>query len=445
VTSEFRLRAVAPFVSIIFLIAGLCTAQDTNQDAVNADSPQGSSSLVCRRLSIYGLNDVSKRAKEWVGQNTSDPTATRVYVSVENDKLYLQSNYVTRGFEYPTKIATNKTDVDLVTLVFNLIGPSTDSGVSNSRFLRAYPKMQFFVEDKLFSDPTFNNLDFGGSPNVNIIGSDGKARKSTLLMTGEGPSVRVVEFEPNVYAHAGLDDAPSLFRRLDLEGFNRSEVEFVPMLRDSETEAAVARLIPDANQLAFRSVTNLEETIGQQTGKLFFILGKLEAGSIAAVDSSGREDARVPIEQLSSIGDRNRARVFVIGSSAPGENGATLFSGADVVQRFASALNTTTWGAFYQTLATPDLKFIFDNPTDTNGEGEHAQFGVYQDTGHGMSHRVGTVRHSFNWGTDSRPAAAMPSPGRGGITNVIWLIGLLVLGAVVVAAVMTFRNRFKKA
>ena len=76
--------------------------------------------VVCFGTKIVGYDNEYATAKRCLGEKTtSDIESCEVYVTQRAGYLYVHSNYVSPGEEYPTKIATNNVR-DLLELTANL-------------------------------------------------------------------------------------------------------------------------------------------------------------------------------------------------------------------------------------------------------------------------------------------------------------------------------------
>src|SRR5580658_1256994 len=77
-------------------------------------------SLVCRKPGIEGCEESAERAHRFLPPETSDVSKAVIYVERTPKGIYFHSNYVTPGFENPTKILTNETS-DFHRIFVNLI------------------------------------------------------------------------------------------------------------------------------------------------------------------------------------------------------------------------------------------------------------------------------------------------------------------------------------
>ena len=137
--------------------------------------------VVCRRAGIAGSDGrelfvaATARAKEIIGSGTtSDPARLKAVITVNEGMLFVYSNFVTPGADFPTKIATN-TPYDLGTLALNLVGG--DDAARETR--RAFGDMTFYVDQRVLDHSRFARLSFAGARNVWIVDRNGGHRRWT--------------------------------------------------------------------------------------------------------------------------------------------------------------------------------------------------------------------------------------------------------------------------
>jgi hypothetical protein len=360
--------------------------------------------VICRNNEIQGFGTPAGRAEEFIGTNTTDiPSEMRVFVTTYDGHLYMHSNFVTPGFDgHPTKFATHvSSDTHVMAIAYNMISPDAEAVP-----VSVYPNIAFFVDDKVFADSTFKNLDFGGSPKVYVIGTDDIVRPSAELDASGGANTRIVEFAPNLYGRAGAYKVAETFQRLESAPFYKTKIRLLSLVRNSDTEDVLASKIPKDVLLSpdDLSLAGVIAAFKQNSGKSIFILGHVEDDSFVVRNASGKEIARVKISQLLSAAAENDVLLFPLGCNSAKLSRAgvaTQFNSIDAVKRFSQALSSATnWKSFYQTLATPNLILVLDNSILSKTDPSTATFKViYHETARGTEqvrwNVVGTVGHGF--------------------------------------------------
>jgi hypothetical protein len=94
-SSKMKTNFYKRIFSTLFALTSLLASQAFSQ------------SVVCRKEWISGFENEVKIGHAICGENTSKMSETKIYLTVKDDQLYVQSNYVTPGYENPTKLATS--------------------------------------------------------------------------------------------------------------------------------------------------------------------------------------------------------------------------------------------------------------------------------------------------------------------------------------------------
>jgi hypothetical protein len=409
--SNGRLRSLVPILLLIALCLPSAHAQtsypglDFPQSHAKAEAHD---SVVCRLPAILGFDAVGETAKEYVGhETTSVPDDTKVYVTVENGKLYLHSNFLTPGYDNASKLATSRTDFDLQNLTFNLIGKEEESHVSEEAFLSAFPKMRFIVDGKLFIDPTFADLDFNNAAHVSVIGKDGVVRESVKIALPTDKFRRLVRYEPNLYARVEDSSATATFKKLQEAKFDAETIKLLSLVINTDTEAAVAALpasrVVNAGDYSLAAVKN---ALQHEAGQNVFFLGHVEGDAFVTRDSSGTEVSRIRMSDLDEISRTTHVKLFPLGCNSASVHAtgvAASFNTVDAVKRFSAALSSSNWTDFYTKLSSPDLMLVLDSSVLTSDGSTKITFEVHPQKWTSQK-PFGTITHYL-----SAPISTPPS------------------------------------
>lgn len=365
-----------PFLVLLLLATSLAGQQTGNFLPKEILPPRTHEpSTVCRAAGVKGFESSQESGHAWVGNVKTTLSGLKLYISVENEKLWVQSNFVTRGFQFPTKIVTN-THPDLASVLFNIVGKEEDSGISEYELFETASNVPIFVNETLFRSD-YKDFDFGDAKNVQVVCSDNRPRPSRPIdsQNSEVRFRRIVEYYPDLYSVAGDSTAPTIFKRMETEAFPRGDVRLMSLVSNTATEKAFSKLIPDKNRVVANdfSDSSVFEAIKGQKGGILFILGHVDTKEdvIVATNASGKELTRLPIQDLQKVGKANEVQVFILGcnSARTGNHGvASTFNSIDAITRFASALSASTWITFYRAMAAPKLQLVLDSSSfTTNG------------------------------------------------------------------------------
>jgi len=313
--------------------------------------------LICRLPRIGGYEREYDEAKHYTGANVTTLSQLKVYIQARGDTLYCQSNFVTHGYDSPTKLITSQTGLDVPTLMLNLVGDSSESGISQFDLMRAYPEVPVYVDQSVFTSPRFKNLDFGEATNVFHIGGDGTSRKAKSIFDGE--STRwLVEYETSLFAPANVEGIEKLAAELRARPLSGSDLRFVSLTKNTSTQKKIQQLIPTENRIDFdlSSLEGLKKRLADHRGKTVFFLGHVEDGNFVTYDASGKVLFKAGVKEVQDAAlECCQVSVFALGchsGEATGRNGVLqAFNTVDAVERFHEALGAANYLEFLQRLA----------------------------------------------------------------------------------------------
>ena len=397
-----------------------------------------SDGTVCRRAYLQGFKGAQAIGEKWTGESTTHISSLRLYLSVEHGALWLQSNFLTGNSSYPTKIATRQ-NTDIRTLLYNIVGEEKFSGFSQSQVLNAVESVPIYAANTFFTSE-YKNFDFGDAKNIYVIGPDGVSRPSVVMQSeNDSPSLRIVEYAPNLYGVAGWDGGPKLFERLKNEHFQRASVKLLSVVMNRKTREALPQLIPPEHLVSVPdfSAASIEDAIKANAGSLLFILGHVDKrdNAVVTTDEKRRILARMPIEELQTYARDNKVRLFILGCNSAltiNEGTADIFNSVDAVTRFSSALSAISWLEFYTRLADKKLRIVLGSTAEIpDGEG-HVEMHVFELLESGRARIVGKLSHSFPAAPPPPPAPPDPDLDFGWLIEMI----LLALGGLFVSALV---------
>lgn len=313
--------------------------------------------VVCRLPHIKGFEQEYDEAKRYTGENVTSLSQLKVYIQARGDTLYCQSNFVTKGYDYPTKLATSQTGIGGPSLVLNLVGESGESGISESELTQAYQTIPLYVDQSVFTSSKFKNLDFGDASRVFHIGDDGTPRRATSIFDGD--STRwLVEYASSLFAPADVQGIAKLAAELKARPLSTSDLRFVSLTKNTSTTKKIAELIPAENRIEFdlSSVEALKQRLAEHRGKTVFFLGHVEDGNFVTYDAAGKEIFKVGVKEVQDAAlECCQVSVFALGchsGKATGRNGVLeAFNTVDAVERFHDALGAANFLDFLQRLA----------------------------------------------------------------------------------------------
>jgi hypothetical protein len=329
--------------------------------------------VVCRRAAISGFDTQYAQAKNVLGKKTtSDIKTCEVFVTKgPDDYLYFHSNFISDGFDFPTKIATDKVR-DLTLVTANLLYAPSEGGkfspADTEKIIEAHKKyVKYFFDQTLFDTAGKISLDLGGADNLYVL-FDGAPppKRLTRLNPIRGPPY-VAEYDRSLFVPVTSSSAPQkLFSRLEMRPFKSREIRFVSMIPDSATESAIKTSAVSSirEQLDSPSKETLQDLFRRNSGRIVVLLGHVEGENFVATDAAGKNTlftlSLTEIEQMAVTAGCDAIMLGCSSALAGTSVGVNKpFNPVDAVGRLAKALNASNYLEFVRTLSNEDMGLVF--------------------------------------------------------------------------------------
>jgi hypothetical protein len=305
-----------------------------------------------------------------------------VFVTVRKDVLYLHSNYMTRGFDVATKIATESAEFDLLTLLMNLVNSKERTWIPAETVASQLRSMRFFVSADFFRSTKFDPLNVEDAGQLLVIDDGGVVRKTLLIPDASGRQRVVMEFQPSLYKKVDDPASTNLNNLYVTLRFERNDVRLLLLSVDSTTETLVKEKIPAANTITFdlTSKESLERSLSNHRGKTVFPLGHIEEDSFVVRDAGNKVLFEIPLTELNDIAKKYNVTMFALGcNSAKATRTAGVlntFNTVDAVNRFATAMSSSaTYMDFFHKLAADEVFILLDD--SLGGDPEWLKMQIY--------------------------------------------------------------------
>jgi hypothetical protein len=338
--------------------------------------------VVCRSPGgIAGFGAEYKEAELYIRPDTRSLRDMDVFVTVRQDILYLHSNYVTRGFDVATKIATESAEFDLLTLVINLVNSEKQTVISRETLASQLGSVRFFVSADFFRARKFDPLNVEDAAQLFVIDDGGVVRPTLLIPDNSGRQRVVMEFQPSLYKKVD-DPSANINNRYGARQFVRNDVRLLLLSVDSTTEALVKEKIPAANTISFdmTSKESLERSLSTHRNKTVFPLGHIEGDAFVVRDAGNKVLFEIPLTELNDIAKKYNVTMFALGcNSAQATRTAGVlntFNTVDAVNRFATAMSSSaTYMDFFHKLAADEVFILLDD--SLGGDPEWLKMQIY--------------------------------------------------------------------
>jgi hypothetical protein len=387
-------------------------------------TPAYTQTLFCRLPGIAGQEGASKRAKEYLPGNTSDVRKMAVYLSIADPeppsilnqpkpftaeelqgltnqfksgksagkfdferfqqrldpdahvKLYAHSNFVSDGAKNPTKMLSPEKIEYFAALLRSLI---SDDDFKKAKLNIDDPDnlhlpITLYVDQGVFLNHKYKNLDFTGFDKIFVIGRDGKAREAARL---EADSRRLaVRYYNSLFARPEVEDAARVFGRLKEEPFSKDKVKVMVFVDNTDTQAAAQR-IPSENRINvnLRSDSDWRNQFANHPNTTMIVLGHVEDASIVVLDSGQNETLRISLADMVLAANSHKISLIALGCNTAGFGSVftgvdSKFNTVDAANRISQALNAKSKLDFLDLLApkSQGLKLVVDKQVLRDGE-----------------------------------------------------------------------------
>ncbi|MCC8991890.1 MAG: hypothetical protein LM514_04780 [Streptococcus sp.] len=334
---------------------------------------------VCRSAAFSGFKMPAIRAAAFLpAEKTHDPAKACVYVEKVNGVLYFHSNFITNGFNYPTKIASD-TIHDGAKAFVNIVHselPSNEVWEQTEQIFRDHVRV--FIDESVFDSNGIPNLDLANVKNITVVNG---RRKSILsdtnlellnrdkpppLIMGKilgcclfgVPPHRSIEFK------ATLENCP----------IETSQIRLLSLVRDSATKSAISELSTlKGKQLAesgaIVDIAGVEKVFVEARGKTVFLVGHVEGDHFITRNAKDEVTLDVPIATVRSLAKKHDVELIALGCKTAQrikedtfEVGVTTdFNTVDAVRSLDRAMKTSNnYASFLESLTSDGLKVVID-------------------------------------------------------------------------------------
>jgi len=339
-----------------------------------------SQSLVCRKPGIAGRDESAERAHRFLPPDTSDVSKAVIYVERTPKGIYFHSNYVTPGFDNPTKILTNETS-DFHRVFVNLIFSGKSDPLEQDEALETYRKnVHIFLDQSMFTQGGYPTVDVGDATNVAVV--DGRTGKlfagdsvERLERTSPPPILLSKVLGCCMYGippHLAEQYRQALVQR----PFDKRNVRFLSLVRDSGTESAIKQ---SANLRTARlgeigtpmvTLPQIESAFQSANGSTVILVSHVEGKNFVVRDSAQNITSSIPVDSVRALASKYNIELVDLGcetaqhlrSETLGVGVTTKFNTVDAVQSLERALSQSqNYADFFQALTSENLKIVVDH------------------------------------------------------------------------------------
>lgn len=283
---------------------------------------------VCRLSAISGMETNKHRAASILPRaNTSNPSAAKVYVEFRDGTLYYQSNFISPGADYPTKVAGDPTKTqkfaDPKFVFVNIVHderPSAEVWAKTEKTMQ--DDVELFIDKSVFDEFGVPRIDLSGIKNFHVV--DGNlgvslSGKGEILTTATPPPSAIAKIKGCCLYGRPPHLATAYGEALSKRPFDASNVKVASLFIDRATEdafqvsrgAKAARVAGDGSKL--NDINQLKTIFATAKGKTLILIGHVEGVDYVVRNSANAEKFRVPIETIRSMARENNVSLIDIG------------------------------------------------------------------------------------------------------------------------------------
>jgi hypothetical protein len=325
-----------------------------------------SQDVVCRLPRINGFDREYSVGNSIVGETTSEMSETKIYMTVSDGSLYVHSNYVTPGYDNPTKLATSEEMGSIEDIAMNIF---FDQQPSFSEFDRMKSLLKNRVEITL--DPAvlksgkYKTIDFSNAGTMNFICPDGKVRTGIKFRNAAGDIEYLIKYSDQISVRVNGQNLDFIFSQLKSQRINFNDVRIVNLVENSSTKNVLEGNFP-GKTLAFdySSTDNFKNLLLSNKGKRTVVIGHIEDGNFVTIDKSGNEIFRTSISEIEAFQKDNQLELILLGCNSAGEGAGSgalnKFNSIDALNRLKTTEKTKNIEEFLDSLSFRTLHFVVD-------------------------------------------------------------------------------------
>lgn len=360
---------------------------------------------VCRTSSFQGMTDEVDRIKKVLGPDTTDMSKIKLYITQNEDMLYIQSNFRSKDpssfgsrFEFPTKLRTNEIK-NLKQAMLNVIYADRESMPVNVdvEIEKALSTTAVMVDKATIDQNGRPLLDLEGTRDFTLVtrtSSIGTGKLELLPLKNPPPSI-IETIAGCCLKGRPPGRAKEILAKLSSIKMSAENTVFLSMVVDTATNKVI-ETSPDlraAKQRASFSEKaswdqNIDSALKAAQNKPLLILGHIENDNVVVLDRTGKAVFSIGLTTLRDRAKAQGAELFVLGCDTVQfieDNSMSLgvvgiHNSKTLAEKVAKALpNSRSLAELAENLSGPDLTLVAYDKLGGNGYTGASAFAKVQD------------------------------------------------------------------
>lgn len=326
--------------------------------------------LFCRREFIEGFKREHDIGVKLHGNNTSKIAESKLYLTVKDDLLYVQSNYLPdETSPYPVKLATPvqeglSVEDYLGNMYYSEKTVPLTSKEANLFIHHLRNDIEITVDPSVFNSADFNDFDFSKFNKVKIACPDEVARSVIKFPHKNGTVEYLVKYSDNISVRLKDQNLNFIFTNLKAQRINQNELKIISLLENSTTKTYISSNFPGkAIPFNYSDIAGFKALLLENKANRTIILGHIEGGSFVTLDKGGKELFKISIEEIQAFQKENKLSLIILGcnsaeSGVPGA--ANKFNSIDALKRLKTTEKVENAESFLDSLAFRTIHFVLD-------------------------------------------------------------------------------------
>lgn len=340
------------FLALFFIVS--CLTQSFSQ------------SVVCRLPRIKGYDQEYSVGKSICGETTSTMSDTKFFITVKDGNLYIHSNYLTPGFDNPTKLATSdpmNSIEDIAMNIFFTEYPSEAKLAQMNSMLRT--NIEIVLDPKIINDSKYGSINFSKAGKLKFICPDNEIRDAIKIQNNVGDFDFGIKYNNQFSIRIKDQNLSFIFSELRTQKIDFDKIKIMNLVDNSSTKNVLNSKFSDkVISFDFSSKENFKALLLSNKGNRTAIIGHIENGNFVTIDKAGKEIFRIPISEIEVFQKENKLELIILGCNSAGEgaNSGTLnkFNSIDALNRLKTTEKTENIEQFLDSLSFKPLHFVID-------------------------------------------------------------------------------------
>ena len=325
-----------------------------------------SQSVVCRLPRIEGYDQEYSVGKSICGEATSTMSDTKFFITVKDDNLYAHSNYLTPGYDNPTKLATSdpmNSIEDIAMNIFFAEYPSEAKLAQMNSMLRN--NIEIVLDPKIMNDSKYGTINFSKAGKLKFICPDNEIRDAIKIQNKAGDFEFGIKYNNQFSTRIKDQNLGFIFSELRTQKIDFSKIKIINLVDNSSTKNVLnINFSEKVIAFDFSSKENFKNLLLSNKGKRTAIIGHIENGDFVTIDKGGKEIFRIPISEIEIFQKENKLELIILGCNSAGEGAGSgalnKFNSIDALNRLKTTEKTENIEQFLDSLSFGTLHFVID-------------------------------------------------------------------------------------